>query len=445
MHDVASNERDRWPSEIYGWYVVFVLCLCSIVAFIDRQIINLLVEDIKADLQISDTQIGVLQGFAFAVFYAFAAIPLGRLADTGNRRRIIAVGIAVWTCAAAACGMVRSFLQLFLARTLVGVGEATLTPSGFSMLADYFRPSRLSLPLAVMTGSSFFGSGIALLVGGYVIAQLGRLDVVVLPLVGELAPWKAAFVLGALPGIFAVALFLLTVREPARRSSQPTESSSAIETEPPLREVLAFMLTHRGVFGAVFFGVSVLAAVQFCLGAWVPAHFIRNLGWTAPEVGYAYGLIFLFCGTGGVVAGGWFADRLFARGQLDAHLRVVRLSALAALPFVIAFPLMNDGRVAVGLLAPVVFFGTMAFGAGPSLIPVICPPRMRGLLIAIYLLIANIVGQAGGPLVVALFTDRVFGSPELVRYSLMVAPSALLLIGAALVSMGFKGLREFRS
>ncbi len=308
------------------------------------------------------------------------------------------------------------------------------------MLADYFRPSRLSLPLAVMTGSSFFGSGVALLIGGYVIASLGRVEQVTLPLFGALAPWEAAFIIGALPGVFVTILFLLTVREPARRGS-----AGDVVANPPLGEVLGFMVQHRGVFGAVFLGVSVLAAVQFCLGAWVPAHFIRNLGWTAPEVGYAYGLIFLFCGTGGVIAGGWLADRQFARGQLDAHLRTVRLSAFAALPFVITFPLMTDGRAAVALLAPAVFFGTMAFGAGPSLIPVICPPRMRGLLIAIYLLIANIVGQAGGPLIVALFTDRVFGAPELVRYSLVVAPAALLLLGALLVSMGLRGLREFRA
>jgi len=440
MHSNANDSRDDWPNEAYGWYVVFVLCICSIVAFIDRQIINLLVEDIKADLQLSDTDIGMLQGLAFALFYAFAAIPLGRLADTGNRRRIIAFGIDVWTAAAAACGLARSFAQLFVARTMVGVGEATLTPSGFSMLADYFRPSRLSLPLAVMTGSSFFGSGVALLIGGYVIASLGRVEQVTLPLFGALAPWEAAFIIGALPGVFVTILFLLTVREPARRGS-----AGDVVANPPLGEVLGFMVQHRGVFGAVFLGVSVLAAVQFCLGAWVPAHFIRNLGWTAPEVGYAYGLIFLFCGTGGVIAGGWLADRQFARGQLDAHLRTVRLSAFAALPFVITFPLMTDGRAAVALLAPAVFFGTMAFGAGPSLIPVICPPRMRGLLIAIYLLIANIVGQAGGPLIVALFTDRVFGAPELVRYSLVVAPAALLLLGALLVSMGLRGLREFRA
>ena len=285
-----THDEPGWPREAYGWYVVFVLCVCGMVAFIDRQIINLLVEDIKADLSLSDTQISLLQGLAFALFYAIAAIPLGRLADSGSRKRIIAVGIAVWTAAAAACGLARSFAQLFVARTIVGVGEATLTPSGFSMLADYFRPARLSLPLAVMTGSSFFGSGIALLIGGYVIAQLGRFEVVTLPLLGVIAPWKAAFIIGALPGLFATLLFFLTVREPDRRGSR----TDVVQQNPPLREVVGFMVQHRGVFGAVFLGVSVLAAVQFCLGAWVPAHFIRNLGWTAPEIGYAYGLIFLF-------------------------------------------------------------------------------------------------------------------------------------------------------
>jgi MFS family permease len=120
-------------------------------------------------------------------------------------------------------------------------------------------------------------------------------------------------------------------------------------------------------------------------------------------------------------------------------------SAIATLPFVLAFPAVDDGRVAIALLAPVVFFGTMAFGAGPALIPVICPSRMRGLLVAVYLLIANIVGQAGGPLIVALFTDRVFGSPEFVRYSLMVVPALLLLIGAMLVTLGFRGLRAMNA
>lgn len=437
-----GTDRQPWPSAAYGWYVVAILCLCNMIAFVDRQIINLLVEDIKVDLAITDTEISLLQGLAFALFYAVTAVPLGRLADTANRRWIISIGILIWTVAAAACGLARSFWQLFVARMFVGVGEATLTPSGFSMLADLFKPERVSLPISVFTGSTFFGSGVALLAGGFVIAMLDKQDVVSLPLIGVMQPWEAAFVIAALPGIFVVLIFLLTIKEPAR----PQSSSALPLTEkPPLTEVFAFVARNAGVFAAVFGGVSVLAAVQFCLGAWVPAHFMRNLGWTAPEIGYAYGLIFLFCGTGGVIAGGFIADQLRTRGLRDGHLRTVMFSAIATLPFVLAFPAVDDGRIAIALLAPAVFFGTMAFGAGPALIPVICPARMRGLLVAVYLLIANIVGQAGGPLIVALFTDKVFGSPELVRYSLMAAPALLLVSGAILVKLGFRGLRAMNT
>jgi len=412
------------------------------IAFVDRQIINLLVEDIKVDLAITDTEISLLQGLAFALFYAVTAVPLGRLADTGNRRWIISIGIVIWTVAAAACGLARNFWQLFVARMFVGVGEATLTPSGFSMLADLFKPERVSLPISVFTGSTFFGSGIALLAGGFVIALLDKQDVVSLPLLGVMQPWEAAFVIAAVPGIVVSLIFFLTIKEPQRRQSH---NAIPLTGKPALKEVAAFVANNGGVFAAVFGGVSVLAAVQFCLGAWVPAHFIRNLGWTAPEIGYAYGLIFLFCGTGGVIAGGILADQLQERGLRDGHLRAVMFSAIVTLPFVLAFAAVDDGRLAIALLAPTVFFGTMAFGAGPALIPVICPARMRGLLVAIYLLIANIVGQAGGPLIVALFTDRVFGSPELVRYSLMAAPALLLVSGAILVKLGFRGLREMNT
>lgn len=453
MSAVPQAPERAWPSEAQGWYVVFMLCLCNMVAFVDRQIINLLVDDIKLDLQITDTQISLLQGLAFALFYALAAVPLGRLADTGSRRSLIAIGIVMWTAAATACGLARSFWQLFVARMFVGVGEATLTPSGFSMLADLFRPTRVSLPISVFTGSSFFGSGVALLLGGYVISKLAGLDTVVLPLFGTVQPWEAAFIIGASPGLLVALLWFLTIREPARRgnalaaaAAAPTNTTAnATADKPSLGEVARFVRSNAGVFAAVFGGVSVLAAVQFCLGAWVPAHFIRNLGWTAPQIGYAYGLIFLFCGTGGVIAGGFLADRLQARGYQDGHLRAVLFSALAMLPFVILFPLMNSGNAAIAALAPAIFFGTMAFGAGPALIPVICPPRMRGLLVAVYLLIANVFGQAGGPLIVALFTDYVFGSPERVRDSLLAAPVLLIAIGIALLSLGFKGLRRFRA
>ena len=444
VHTATGDDHagTPWPNEAYSWYIVFILCVCSVVAFIDRQIINLLVEDIKRDLAVSDTQISLLQGLAFALFYAVMAIPLGRLADTGKRNILITVGIVVWSIAAAACGLARSFWQLFFARMFVGVGEATLTPAGFSMLADLFRPQRLALPLSVYTGSSFAGSGVALLAGGFVIAQLSKLDVVSLPVFGVMQPWEAAFIIGATPGFLVALVFFLTVREPRRRAAERAAAAARDPDRPSLREVFRFCQGNSRVFAAVFGGVSLLAAAQFSLGAWVPAHLIRNYAWTPAEVGYTYGLIFMFCGTGGVVFGGWLADRFQSAGRHDGHLRTALLSALCTVPFAIAFPLVGSAQLSIALLAGTVFFGTMAFGAGPALIPVIAPPRMRGLLVAVYLLVANIIGQAGGPWLVAVFTDYVFGKPELVRYSLAVVPPILLLLGAALVASGFSGLRR---
>jgi MFS family permease len=436
----AAVERveAREPSEPYGWYVVFVLCICGIVAFIDRQIINLLVEDIRADLQITDVQISLLQGFAFVIFYATVAIPLGRLADTRNRRWLITIGIVVWTAAAVACGFAETYAQLFVARIFIGIGEAVLTPAGFSLLADYFRPSRLALPISVFTGASFVGSGIALLAGGYLIGLLSS-GGLALPFLESREPWQTAFILGASPGLIVAVWFFLTVREPKRRG---LADAAADADSASLGAVVSFVRENAGVFVAIFIGLSLLASVQFSLGAWAPAFFIRVHGWTPEQIGYAYGLIFLFFGTGGVVSGGAFADWLHARGYTDANLRTAMLSGLAALPFAVSFAQVDQPWLALALMAPVVGFGTMPFGAGTAVLPIVSPPRYRAQLVAVYLLVANLLGQAGGPWLVAVMTDRVFGSPEAVGQSLTLATGALYLAGAAVIWLGLPSLRR---
>ncbi len=437
--DHTANAPLEEPRESYAWYVVFVLCVCGIVAFIDRQIINLLVEDIKRDLLVTDTQISLLQGFAFVVFYAAMAIPLGRLADTRNRRILIAVAIVVWSIAALACGLADSYGELFVARVFVGIGEAVLTPAGFSLLADYFRPARLALPVSVYTSASFAGSGVALLAGGYIIGLLGS-GPVDLPLIGTRADWQAAFIIGALPGFFVALLFYLTVREPQRRLSPMAADN---RPEPAgWRDIVGYVREHAGVYLAVFVGLSLLSAAQFSLGAWTPAFFIRVHGWTAAEVGYAYGIIFLFFATSGVVGGGWLADKLHARGYRDANLRTAMLGALLALPFAVAYPLADNGRTAIMLLAPLVGLGSMPFGAGTAVIPIMTPSRFRAQLVAVYLLVANLIGQAGGPWLVALFTDRVFGVDAAVGYSLLVVVTAVLATGSAVIWFGLPGLRR---
>ena len=436
-HPTEQNS-DAWPAERYGWYVVFVLCIVGIVAFIDRQIINLLVEDIKADLVVSDVQISLLQGLAFAMFYATIAIPLGRLADSANRRILIGIAIVLWTLAAIACGLADTYAELFAARMLIGIGEAVLTPAGFSMLADYFRPSRLSLPISVYTASSFFGSGVALLAGGFLIAKLAGMEAVHLPLFGSLQPWQAAFVIGASPGFVVALLFFMTVKEPERRSNF---AAAASENEQGFVKALAYCRRNSCLYFSIFVGLSLLAAAQFSMGAWVPAFFIRVHGWQPAEIGYAYGLLFLICGTLGVVSGGWIANWLHMRGYRDANLRTPLFAAVLALPFAIAFPLVSSPSLAIALIAPLMFLSTTPFGAGTAVIPIIAPSQFRAQLVAVYLLVANFLGQAGGPWFVALWTDKVFGDPRAVGYSLVITVTACLAVGALILYFGLGPLR----
>ncbi|MEL7296872.1 MAG: MFS transporter [Pseudomonadota bacterium] len=428
-------------NERYGWYVVFVLCVCGVVAYIDRQIINLLVTDIKLDLSVSDTEISLLQGFAFAVFYALVAIPLGRIADSRNRRKLITVGIVAWTAAAIACGLAESYAQLFVARMMVGVGEAVLTPAGFSLLADLFRPQRLARPVSVFTASSFFGAGIALMVGGLIVDHLSAAGGVVLPIVGERTVWQGAFILGALPGIPVALWFFLTVREPPRRAADIVRQDTE-EYAQGFVQAIRYVLANRRLFFAVFIGLSLMAAAQFALGAWIPAFFIRVHGWTPGEIGAVQGLLFLVGGSLGVVTGGWVTDLLRARGFDDANLRTAVFAALLAVPFLVAVPLVSDPKLAVICLAPGMYFGTVPFGAGAAVIPTVSPPMFRAQLVAIYLLVANLVGQAGGPWGVALITDYVFGDDKAVGRSLLIVVPVLLLMGSTIAASGWAPLAE---
>ncbi len=440
--DQIETEIFAFRSNAYAWWVVFILCLANIVSFIDRQIINLLVEPIRADLGISDTQISLLQGFAFALFYSVMAVPIGRLADAKNRTALIAVGMVLWSAATFACGLARNFWQLFFSRMFVGVGEATLTPSGFSLLGDYFPRRTLTTAISVFTASSFLGSGIALLIGGYVISRVNAIGTLTIPVIGEIFPWQFAFIIVSLPGLL-LALVVVNVREPPRLSPIPSGMEAAGHGEiMSLGEVAAYIQANLESIGPILLGFAVLAMVQFGLGAWVPTFFIRTYGWTASEIGYAYGLYFVIFGGLGVVAGGWVSDRLRARGRLDANVLVGFLAAIVGLPFVIAFPLAGDANLSLFLLAPVSFFGSLPFGAGPAALPMIVPNRMRAQITALYILIANLVGLGLGPWCIAVFSDFVLGDPMQIRFSIAVVGGILSVVGAVVLWFGLAPVRN---
>jgi MFS family permease len=433
----VSQQRGNFAfrSDRYAWYVVSVLCLASIVGQIDRQIIALLVEPLKADFGLSDTRISVLQGLAFALFFVIVAVPIGRVADAANRKVVISVGALLWSVATALCGLARDFWQLFFARMGVGVGEATLGPATFSMISDYFPREKLARALAVFVGSSFVGTGIALLVGGTLVAWAGDVGEIVLPVVGTLRPWQLAFIAAGSTGIL-VLLLLPSVREPPRHglASDPGAQVKHV----PLQQIARFVVAHRGAYFAIYGGFSVIAAMNFALGAWVPTFFVRVYGWSPGEIGQIYGLYVMTFGALGVLAGGWLTDRLHARGHADANLRAALYACLPALPLVAAMPLAGNPIASLVLLAPVAFLGTVPFGAGPAAIPLITPNRMRAQLVAAYYLVANLVGVAFGPWIVAFFTDYVFKDESLIGYSLSMACS-LLLGTAVLILLGGAG------
>ncbi|MEO9467322.1 MFS transporter [Parasphingorhabdus sp.] len=431
----VSSDSASW-SPVRSWLVVAALSFAGIVSYIDRQIINLLVDPIKANLGLSDVQISLLQGFSFALLYAVMAIPLAWLADHYNRKWVILAGVLVWSAATFGSGMAMGFVFLFFARMLVGVGEATLSPAGFSMLSDYFPKEKLPAAISVFTGTGFLGSGLALVIGGYLYAKLVEMGPTTLPF-GTFQPWQMTFFAVALLSV-PVFLFLLLIREPVRREGNVV---LAAEDAPPALEIISFIKDNARVFLPLFFGFSCFAGAQFGIGAWAPSYFIRVHEWTQLEVGQFFGPVVMFGGVAGVIAGGFAAERMLGRGSKDATLRLPIMAVLCALPFAIAFPLVTSPWLALGLLALVLFFGTVPFGAGVSTFPLITPNRMRAQVIAVYLLIANLLGYSAGPLLVAWLTDNVFGSPDAINQSLALAPPATMLVGLALVILALKPYR----
>src|SRR5690606_3560228 len=293
-----------------AWAALGVLMLAYTVSFIDRTLLSLLIPPIQRDLGISDTEASLLAGLAFAVFYTVMGIPLGRLADRWHRRNLIALGISLWCLMTAACGLARNFWQLFAARVGVGIGEASLSPAAYSLIADLFPRHLLGRAIAIYSIGLPAGWGLALLFGGAVVGWVGDLGRMPLPAGGERAPWQLTFVMVGSRGIL-VALPLLLVREPERRDR--SAPASGAEAGAGAGALLPFLRHNRRVLLHHFTGLSLLVVIVYGSNAWIPTFFIRSHGWSATDIGYAFGLVFLTCGTAGLLAGGQLADRWWRR------------------------------------------------------------------------------------------------------------------------------------
>ncbi|MDZ7934655.1 MAG: MFS transporter [Emticicia sp.] len=407
-------------SNRYAWYVVALLTLANISSFIDRQILSLLVKPIKRDLHLSDTEISLLMGLSFALFYTFFGVLIGRLADTKNRRNIIMIGITVWSMMTTLCAGVVNYFQFFLVRMGVGVGESTLSPSAYSIIADLFPKNKLATAMSIFSMGIFLGGGLATLIGSGIVAKLPTEGMITVPVFGEIFPWQIIFLYVGLPGL-VIALLLFLVKEPTRKNLIQRDGKDA---KLSLSESLKLIFRYRKAYLLISFTTATQGLVNFGSNAWIPTFVARTYGWEVPRAGAFFGSVVVVSSVLGVLFGGWYADKLVKEGKTDGRLRISVMAAVLCLFGAIAV-LLPKGEWALLLIALPTFGLSAPFGAATAAVQEIMPNQVRALASSILLFILNLIGLSLGPALVAIFTDFVFKDENMIRYSMML----LYLIG----------------
>lgn len=384
-------------------YVLGVLVVVYSFNFIDRQILSILLEPIKAELGLSDAQLGLLTGFAFAAFYATLGIPIARHADRSNRRNLIALALTVWSAMTALSGLAQNFWHLLIARIGVGVGEAGCSPPAHAIIADYYPVERRATALGIYALGIPFGILFGFLAGGWI---------------NEFFGWRAAFFVVGIPGLLLAVLVRLTVREPPRGLA---EGRSGAAEQPTMLETARF-LWSRSSFRHLALGGALTAFVGYAFTSWMPSFLVRSHGMTTGEIGTWLGLILGIPGGIGIVLGGYLADRL---GGRDArwYMWIVAVALTVTVPFSAAVFLADTPAIALALFGvPVLlgnFYQATTFSQAQGLVGL----RMRAVAAAILLFILNIIGLGLGPYLVGVLSDAMsdrFGIESL-RYALFAA------------------------
>jgi MFS family permease len=391
-----------YPSALRGWTLTILLTLAYVFSFVDRSIIGALIEQIKADLQITDEAFGYLTGIPFALFYATIGVPLGWLADRNRRTWIVALGIALWSAATAASGLARSFSHLFVARMGVAVGEAALSPCAMSLISDSFPPERRGKPVGVYSAALALGAGLSsLIVAG--VLDMAKGDVV-LPLIGAVRPWQFAFIVVGLPGLIVSLLFVL-VREPNRMAPAGSTPSN-------FSDGFRYVGQHFGALGGVTLLAMVMTTIAYSQGFNAGA-FTRTFGWKAPDFLKVSGLISLIVGPIVVIGVGALADWWRKRGTVDAPFRLLVIGYVLMVPMSAISLFMPTAPIAFVVMAfSSVGIATVTTAAIIALLDV-TPGQVRGQVVALYYMAISIAGFLLGPPTVGILSTRVFGEAHL--------------------------------
>lgn len=429
---VASSSTQPWPRPVEAWYAIAIFALALMMDFLDRGVIGYLVHPIELDLHLSDSQIGLITGLAYVCFYALIGLPIARWADTGTRRTIVGLGVAVWSVATAFCGLAHNFWQLFFGRMGVGAGEACNGPPVFSMISDLFPREKLPLAIAVLNFGFIAGTGLASIFAGTIIHILSAMPSVNLPFLGALKSWQMTFIAVGLPGLVIAAL-MWTVKEPARRGRISRDTAGL-----PISHVVRFFLDNRTTYIPMFAGLGFNIIPSVGLIFWTAEYFRRSFDWQPADYALYSGAVSILVAPLGAILGSRMAERFHRDGHDDANLRVVLLSFAFNTPGLILFTLAPGPWIALALFGYTQFVAMWVPGPFNAALQVVTPNEMRGQITALFLFIFNIVGFGIGPSVVALLTQYVFHDPAKLHYALTAVMVVLMPPAALSIWWGLK-------
>ena len=437
--DQSRSKSSALPGHRTAWVMVGMLFLAGILSVIDRAALNILVDPVRQDLGIGDEQIGLLQGLAFGLFYAFMGLPMGLLADRVSRRNLIVAGIALWSVATIGSGLAQTFGWLFAGRLMVGLGEAALGPAAISLIADLFAPERRGRPISVYMMGQGLANGIAISLTGLLVTAAGAGAFLGVPLIGHLVPWRLVFVLFGACGLFVAAALLLFTREPARQTTGRGTGTGPARV--PGAAEAAYFWRNKAVLLPLYLGFATCFTVAYGGAAWAPTMLLRGYGATPGFLGAWLGPLSIAFSALGPLIGGTMLDRSMRSGRTMARFAILSAAPLFALPSVLAV-LAGELHAATVLVASsnAVFsvIGTVMFATLQSVVP----PRMRGSSIALTLVLNTILGASVGPLLVASFTERVLHDPAQVGWSIAAVCVPFLLLAAALYAVAARAMRR---
>jgi len=422
-----------WPPRKDAYYSLVVMTVVVMFTVIDRQILNIMIDPMKQDFSISDTQAALLLGAAFSITYGIAGLPIARFADRTNRRNLVAASLAFWSACTTACGLAQSYAAMFAARLGIGIGESGYGPAAWSIATDNFPREKVAMATGTYGIGAMVGIGLASFMGGAVLAFVEGMPEVPLPFGGVIRPWQWAFFVVGVPGLLWT-IVVLSTKEPPRRGIAKGQKPP----KKPIGEIVTWLKNDWRTYVAVIGGAGMKQLVAAGQSVWGITFFHREFGWALSKAGMLMGLVTIIASPVAMILGGKLSEHMARSGRSDANLRIVVYGLLGSVPVLALAPQMPNGYLSLAMFGIGIFIGTLGFGPGIAAFQVITPNPMRAQVSALSQFSSNVLAFALAPLIVALFTDYLFKDPAALKHSITLSTVTMGILALFIAIQGLK-------